>query len=282
MLKLGYVVHFVGAPIMHTLWPWACAISMFQGGLHFALKAWFDPDKPGIEIMYLRLVRKFVLPGTIFLSFLLRYADIENVLVPLNRICDKGVTKAVRDVPWLSTIRVLNERVLAFDVRHRDVVGAAQVSKGGKNPTLDDVVNVLIDNFMSAEQAWGRRVHREWGLFRSMWTGAVLLDRRLDRQDPETWSWISAFAVLGVGCLVVSALSLYLLFFRMLFTGALESLITLNTEVLLGDAVLIFHGLLVTVFLYRTIRNMFYFAVVNTEDDLLQAVPDIMQGGSRS
>merc|ERR1719181_868930 len=110
----------------------------------------------------------------------------------------------------------MNERVLSFDARHRDVVGDCE-RRTGKAPTLFDVVCNMIDNYSSAHSIWERRVHHNWGLFKSLWPASVLLDVRLDRQDPETWEWIKVFGVLGGGCSIVCLLSLYLLFFRMLF-----------------------------------------------------------------
>lgn len=233
------------------------------------LKAYFDPDKTVATEMYVRLLRKFVLPGTIFFSFLLRYADIENTLMPLNRIVEEDYTKNNRKCPWLTKIEVLNERVLAFDARHRDVVGSVK-AKLGQAPTIREVVQSIIDNYDRAHKVWQVRMHRGWGLFRSMWLASVLLDRRLDRHDPETRAWLTVFTILGSGCLAASMCSLYLLFMctdehswqgfflmiKLLVTGDLAMI---DTESMLANAVLLLHGLLIVVFIYRTICSMFYF-----------------------
>merc|ERR1740117_1660604 len=167
MLELKVAIDFANMPVMRTMWPWLCMLSMFQGGCHFLLKAIFDPDLVATE-MYLRLVRKFVLPGTIFFSFLLRYADIENTLVPLNRIVEQDYHKHNRQCPWLSQLQGMNERVFSFDARHRDVVGLVQ-EKLGKPPTVRDIVQNMVDNYDHAYRFWEQRDHRSWGLFRSMW-----------------------------------------------------------------------------------------------------------------
>jgi len=282
MLKLGYVLHFVSAPVMRTLWPWACGLSMFQGGMHFAVKIivkWYLPSsiskEEEIDVMYVRLVRKFVLPGTIFFSFLLRYADIENTLVPLNRICEQDFDKSSRSCPWLGKIQVLNERVLAFDARHRDVVGAARTALG-KKPSLQEIVQNMLDNYEQAHKFWQRRSHRDWGLFRSMWPASVLLDRRIDRHDPDTFAWLCAWAVLCAGCFIVSMGSLYLLFFKMLFT-----VVEPMSETLLADFVLVNHGLLIMMFIYRTIRNMFYFAINEEQKQVLRALDGESQSNAQ-
>lgn len=255
MLRDGYVLHFKSAPILRTVWPWACGVSMLQGGLHFALKAYFAPDQvEGSEMVYVRIVRKFVLPGTIFFAFLLRYANIENTLVPLNRICEQDLTKDKRDCPWLSTVKVLSERVLAFDARHRDVIGQTE-AKLGQPATINDIVQNMLENYDYAHKFWSRRKHRDWGLFRSMWPAAVLVDVRLDRTDPETRAWLTVFAIMVSGCAIVCLGSLYLLFFRMLFLDVAIK------AVLIADAAIVFHGLLILMFIYRTIQNMFYYTM---------------------
>lgn len=230
------------------------------------LKAYFDPEKVVVEMMYVSLVRKFVLPGTIFFAFLLRYADIENTLVPLNRIVEPDYNQATQGCPWLSQIRVLNERILAFDARHRDVVGATQMELG-KAPTIDDIVQNMIDHYDHATIRWQRRMHRDWGLFRSMWPASVLLDGRMDRADADTRAWLTVFVILSSGCALVSIFSLYLLFFKMLWMpvgGTLES------ALILADAVLTFHGMIIIIFIYRTIMNMFYFYIQVKKEKVLR------------
>merc|ERR1719440_715569 len=48
MLKMGYVLDFANSPVMRTIWPWACGISMFQGFLHFVLKAIYTPENGNV------------------------------------------------------------------------------------------------------------------------------------------------------------------------------------------------------------------------------------------
>merc|ERR1719331_613973 len=62
-------------------------------------------------------------------------------------------------------------------------------------------------------------------------------------------------------CGLTSIFSLYMLFFHMLFLG-------LQTEKMLADAVLVFHGVLIVLFIYRTIRNMFAYTVMTEEKRL--------------
>lgn len=260
MLELKFVVDFADSPVMHTLWPLACGISMFQGGFHFILKAYYMPEEV-VSNMFFRLVRKFVLPGTIFFSILWLYADIENTLVPLNRIVEQDYTDTQRHCPWLGKLQAMNERVLAFDARHRDVVGAAQKSLG-HSPTIRDIMLNIIEHYEDARVIWGRLNHRHWGLFRSMWPASVLVDRRLDRNDPETKAWISVYTILATLCSLASLLSMYILsayggcidMMRMVFAGQFS---LIKTETIMANFVLVSHGLLIVVFVYRTVLNMF-------------------------
>lgn len=270
MLKTKYVLDFANSPVMRTIWPWSCGISMFQGGLHFVLKAVYAPDQP-LSVEGLTLLRKFVLPGTIFFSFLLRYADIENTLVPLNRIAEQDYTKTQRNCPWLSQLTVLNERVLAFDTRHRDVVGAT-ASSIGKSPTIDDIIANIIANYDDAHKIWLRRHHHNWGLFKSMWPASVLLDSRLDRKDPETNSWFTVFEICGSSCLMASALSLYILFactsdqawhgfFTLIKFALAGNFGSIESEMVLANMMLMWHAVMIVLFVYRSVFNMFYFSV---------------------
>merc|ERR1719498_204951 len=156
---------------------------MLMGAMHFVLKAFYGPATGGGEYTSIFVTRKFLLPGSLFISFLCRYGNIENTLVPLNRISENDNAKGYNCHSWLAQLSILNERVIAFDVRHRDVVGSSQ-RQVGKAPTPQDVLTNILDNYSKAEVVWARRTHREWGLFRSMWPAAVLLSYRLDRNDP--------------------------------------------------------------------------------------------------
>jgi hypothetical protein len=266
MLKLDVALDFASTPVLKTLWPWAIGLSMLQGALHFVLKVWFEPETVKLA-MYARLVRKFVLPGTIFFTILMRYSDIENTLVPLNRILKQDYTMHTRNCPWVSKIQVLNERVLAFDARHRDVIGSV-MKKLGRAPTVADVVENLVSNYDVAQRCWDKRKHRSWGLFRSMWPTGVLVDKRLDRTDPDTRAWLCAFGILAAGCLVVCVLSLWLLFLesehswiglnvlsRHVWRGEFA---LIESESALANFVLCMHGLAIVIFIQRAIRNMFY------------------------
>lgn len=277
LLKEQRCLDFANIPFMHTIWPWACGFSMFQGALHFVLKCYldtgFDFAHVGFDIeMYLRLLRKFVLPGLIFFSFLGRYADIENVLVPFNRLVELDYTDGTenqRHCIWLTNIFAMNERVLAFDARHRDVIGAAYVEVG-KAPTIQDVIKNIIEHYDKSHETWSKRKHRSWGLFRSMWPSALLLDRRLDWQDSDTRAWLIAFVILVIGCALASCISIIVFFtyggvfslIRMVFSGKIERV---DTETMLDHVVLVCHGLLILSFLHRAARNMHYHAVRSSQ-----------------
>lgn len=266
MLSLGYVLDFTETKIMHTYWPYLFVFSMAQGGAHLLLKMYYDPDPIEVE-SYISLARKFAVPGAIFLSFFFRYADIENTLVPLNQLVERDYTKDDRKFHSLSKLEALNERVLAFDARHRDVVGETWDAIG-KSPALADVFQNIITTYDEAStNFYATRKHYEWGFFRSLWPAAVLLDRRLDREDPSTRSWFEAVTIIAVGCVVVVFFSICFFvasIWRNLILGSQYKKLSIGaidlvTETGLAILVLLCHALLVIHFLNRTIRGMFYF-----------------------
>lgn len=277
MLRRGFVLDFASLPVMRTVWPWACGFSMLQGMLHFVLKIFFDLDKFADvsheeNMLVMLLVRKFALPGAIFFAFLLRYGDIENVLVPLNRIVEQEYTRDARTSPWLAKIEVMNERVYAWDARHRDVVGATQ-TQVGKAPTIDDIVQNIVHNYDHAHKLWQSRAHVRWGLFKSFWPASVILDRRLDwRHDPDTRAWVTVFTILASGCILASMCSLYFLFaststqlwrgtlaiIQSIYSGKHDAA-AIDTETTLANFAMSFHGILVVLFISRTFKNMYHF-----------------------
>merc|ERR1719305_1675648 len=102
----------------------------------------------------------------------------------------------------------MKERVIAFDVRHRDVY-ADTLTEVGRSPTLEDIYQNILKNYGAAREVWHTRMHRSWGFFRSLWPASLLLDRRLDRTDPETKSWLIVSSILMFGCGLISLLSIH-------------------------------------------------------------------------
>jgi hypothetical protein len=260
MLMKSRVIDFADTPIMRTFWPWVCGFSISQGLCHFVLKAVVGQVQWNVEIM--ALARKFVLPGSIFFAVLQHNADIENTLIPLNRIVEQDYTKDNQSCPWLAKLKVLNERVVAWDARHRDVVGDTLDSLSGQAPTIDDIVQNLLGNYDKAHRAWKRQAHRPWGFFRSMWPAAVLVDKRMARHG-DTKTWLVVFAIVSTMCLLTSVFSVYILFTatsQIFEAPALMNGGSLNTEALLYDFVLAWHAILIFAFLTHTVRNMFFHA----------------------
>lgn len=284
MLREGYLVVFQNVPVMNTIWPWVIAISMLQGGLHFVLKAVFHPESHTV-VMWLRLVRKFVLPGSIFFSMLSRYADVENTLVPLNHIAELEHTMEQDFSPWLANMKILNERVLAFDVRHRDVYEDT-LADIGRSPTLKDIILNVIKNYGNAQGVWHTRMHRSWGLFRSLWPASLLLDHRLDTSDPDTHTWLLVCFILLSGCVITSLLSVYIFLSATspdtwhLFARNIKSTFTHEayeaSPTTLGNLVTIIHAVAVVVLLVSTIHNMFYFCF--TPDEVQRAMKKVVTG----
>jgi len=268
LLQLGYVLDFADTHIMHTQWPWVFAFSMIQGGVHLVMKYHYDPN-PGTSIaVFLSIARKFVVPGAIFLSFFVRYAEIENTLVPLNRLAERDYDKDDRTLKFLSKLEAMNERVLAFDARNRDVVGSIK-EEIGRAPALSDIFENLIKTYdEAAERFYTTRKHFGWGFFRSLWPAALLVDRRLNFEDPKTRSWLYAFLAFIVISLVVSLFSIGFFvasIYRNFHIGWLHQQknpsADMVTETLLANAVLLCHLGLVIFFAHRAIRGMFYFEI---------------------
>jgi len=265
MMHAYYVLDFADVPFLHTWWPWLLFISMVQGGLHFALKAHFERNIIAWDL-YGRLVRKFVLPGTIFFQVAMRWVNIENTLIPFNRIIELDYTKTNKHSQWLARVQALNERVLAWDARHRDVIGETEATLG-KPPTVDNIVRNMISNYdkVPDRQSRGQR----WGMFKSMWIASVLLDPRLDRKDPETRSWLMVFAILVTGSGFTSILSFYMLF-RCTETTKWDKIHVVISDIwsrglkyadpgsILANTVILIHAIVIAVFIRHAIRNMFY------------------------
>jgi len=285
MLSLGYVVDFADTHVLHTHWPWLFVLSMVQGGAHLLLKMYFDPEPISLE-SYISLFRKFFVPGAIFLSFFLRYAEIENTLLPLNRLVERDYTKDDRFFPSLASLQALNERVLAFDARTRDVVGDVW-DKNEKRPSLADVFQHIIDTYDEASHRFYRnKKHYEWGFFRSLWPAAVLVDTRLDWHEPKTRSWLCVFAILLAGCIVVLFCSVCFFvasIWRNVLLGAQYRISNFGvvTETGLAIVVLLCHFLVVVFFLNRTIRGMFYFDIRYSEVDKKLSKDDVTVVDSR-
>lgn len=205
---------------------------------------------------------------------LMKYADVENTLVPLNHIAELEVNENQHHSPWLMRLRIMNERVLAFDVRHRDVFADVQ-SQLGKVPNLHEILQNIIDNYEVSRCQWHARVHRQWGLFRSMWPAALLVDRRLDRKDKPTQQWLLTISILLSGCIFTSCLSVYLLIwhtkhfawsaFFSAFKSLLETGHMTDSGHVLVNVVILGHAALLIMLVHHTIHNMFYFQFSEAE-----------------
>jgi len=279
LLQLGYVLDFADSQVLRSSLPWLFAFSMLQGGAHLVLKMWFDPNPIALD-SYVGLVKTFIVPGAIFVSFFVRFAEIENTLIPLNRLVERDYKKGLDeneharsgDLPCLSTLKALNERVLCYDARNRDIVGNA-MEELGRAPKLDDILQNIIDTYAEAsEMFYTKKKHYSWGFFRSLWPAAVLVDKRLDRDDPKTRSWLATFLIVAVGSLVVSFFSTCFFIssiYRNIKLGyehhaeltSVGPLSYVVTESALGNFVLSVHAFYVLYFVHKTIRGMFYFEI---------------------
>lgn len=269
---------------MYTMWPYVIGFSMLQGGLHFALKAWLEPDNLPFEV-WARLLRKFVLPGSIFFSMLFKYADVEKTLVPLNRIAELDLSQAQNYRPWLANAKVVNERVIAFHVRHRDLYSDTMTDIG-RAPRLRDLMQSVINSYESASRSWSARKDGSWGLFRSMWPAELLMNRQLDWNDKETRSWLQVSFIVAGASATLSLLSAYSLLaalssdkwqiFAANIKSAIETRHVSHTATNLALVVSVCHAVLVIVLMVKAIRGMFYFSL--TEGDAHETVKEASEG----
>jgi hypothetical protein len=187
--------------------------------------------------------------------------------------------------PWLANMKILNERVLAFDVRHRDVYEDT-LADIGRSPTLKDIILNVIKNYGNAQGVWHTRMHRSWGLFRSLWPASLLLDRRLDTSDPDTHTWLLVCFILLSGCVITSLLSVYIFLSATspdtwhLFARNIKSTFTHEayeaSPTTLGNLVTIIHAVAVVLLLVSTIHNMFYFCF--TPDEVQRTMKKVVTG----
>lgn len=284
MLRSGFIVTFQASPIMYTMWPYVIGFSMLQGGLHFALKAWLEPDNLPFEV-WARLLRKFVLPGSIFFSMLFKYADVEKTLVPLNRIAELDLSQAQNYRPWLANAKVVNERVIAFHVRHRDLYSDTMTDIG-RAPRLRDLMQSVINSYESASRSWSARKDGSWGLFRSMWPAELLMNCQLDWNDKETRSWLQVSFIVAGASATLSLLSAYSLLaalssdkwqiFAANIKSAIETRHVSHTATNLALVVNVCHAVLVIVLMVKAIRGMFYFSL--TEGEAHETMKEASEG----
>lgn len=183
---------------------------------------------------------------------------------------ERDYTKNNRKFRSLSTLEALNERVLAYMARNVDIVTEAE-RRLGKNPGLNDVFRDIINLYEEASSKYyvPKRKHYEWGFFRSFWPAAILMNRKLDRNDPDTRSWLYVFGIIAIGCIVVVFCSVCFFvasIWRNLILGAQYEKVSIGaidlvTETGLAVLVLLAHGLTVLHFLNKTITGMFYFSI---------------------
>lgn len=273
-LRERHVLDFADTFVMMTQWPWICALSMAQGGLHLVLKMLCEQDVFRLSV-HLEIARRFLVPGCIFLSFFLRYVEIEGSLVPLNRIIERDYTKENRKFHTLGEMKAIYERVACWDARHRDVIGEVMDANGGKPPPLRKVIQNIIDNYENAAaDFYSVKTHFQWGFFRSLWPAALLLDhRRLDWQDQETRHWLVVITVVLAGCLVVSFISLCFFVAAAYRNISIAFLADIDvkyhgfvSETILANVVLVAHALIVLYFLHRTYNGMFHFEIKSSKE----------------
>lgn len=236
------------------------------------LKMYFEKHAINFLAMtsYLPLFKKFVLPCGLFVIFFLRFAEIENTLLPLNRLAERLYNKDCNRLLALADFAVLNERVLAYDARKRDIVGDC-LKELNKAPSIDEIFKHITDNYGEASaRFYSTRKHYGWGFFRSLWPAAVLMDRRLDRQEPKTRSWLYVCGILGAGCVVVLFCSMCF-FIQSIWRNLLLAKYYKSKEIAFGFSVVTETGLAVVVllghlfivmsFFHLAFRGMFYFEI---------------------
>jgi hypothetical protein len=188
---------------------------MLQGGSHFVLKTYIDLRE--VNLHFFRICAaagyKFIIPGIMFLSFFPHYTEVENMLVPLNRIVEQDYTKHNRKCPWLSEIEVANERVLAKDVRDKDIFERSQRLTQKERLTIDDIVDNILLHYENLHAEWlankhsGMESQRAKWVFKAMWPVAVLFHTRMDWQDAETRQWMYVLGIMLSGSLLAIFLS---------------------------------------------------------------------------
>lgn len=212
----------------------------------------------------------------IFFSFFPQYADVENMLVPLNRLVEQDYTQHNRQCPWLAKLVVMNERVLAKDVRNNNTIKRARLALGKDHVTIGEVVDNLMENYDEVHRSWLARTRyesktnrqREW-VFRAMWPVAALTSRNMDWKDPETRDWVVVLGILLSVSVIASGASLFILFWccetsgsplsialwRAWYAGGVKSI---PTDDILANAVMCYHSLVVLWLIYRSVWGMFY------------------------
>jgi len=163
----------------------------------------------------------------------------------------------------------MDERVLAYDASHRDVVGSIK-EEIGKAPALNDIFENLIKTYDEASERFHKMKQKDgiWGFFRSLWPAALLVDKRIDFSDPKTRSWLFVFFTFVAMSLVVSVFSICFFIasiYRNFHIGWLYQQkhpeADAVTETWLANTVVLCHAVLVFYFGHCSLRGMFYFEI---------------------
>lgn len=273
MLSLGHVLHFAEIRILRGPVPWLLLLSMLLGGSHPLLTLVFS-TQPVDWQNYASLLRRFVIPGGVFISLAWKFTDIEGTLVPLNRLVDRDCSKFGRFFPRIAKLQALDELILADWSRRRDIIGDTWDAVGHR-PTLGDVFQHVLDTYEKAVKRYhkrGKEVHYNWTFFKALWPSALLIDARLDWHEKKTRDWLIVLASIFLLCILMLFLSLCF------FVAAVRRNLEIRdhvrssspsrgpvTEIWLAISVLVVHFAAVLFFLDRTLRGMFYFAIKSSE-----------------
>mmetsp|Transcript_11903 Transcript_11903/g.23094 ORF Transcript_11903/g.23094 Transcript_11903/m.23094 type:complete len:398 (-) Transcript_11903:71-1264(-) len=187
LLRAGALLDFENADPKKNLQLWLLVVSLMHGVCHFILKfytskAWktigWEDDRAEIKA----ICQVFLVPSFLFIMLFVSAADVEAVLIPLNKFFEEDVEIAPK---MLGCLNILEEKQLSSVVQRHDFIAKVQGP-----PTIRGVYDEIIRAYPKLEEEEKGPVSMMW----EVWPAILLVDLRL--KDDESSAFRRMFAVL--------------------------------------------------------------------------------------
>jgi len=236
LLRAGALLDFENVRPWENLQLWLLMLSLIHGVCHFILKfytseAWRTIDSADDRAEIRQICQVFLVPSFLFILLFVSAADIEAMLIPLNKYFEEDTELAPK---MLSTLTIFEERQLSLAVQRNDFIAQVQ-----EPPTIRSVYEHIIQAYPRCEEEEEVSV----ALLREMWPAILLVDSRL--KDDESYAFRRMFAVFLVLNVLVHAATIACLMCQALKDLLWDCLQQGYTEDIIPFFVLSGHALLI-------------------------------------
>jgi len=237
-LRAGALIDFENVKPWKDLQMWLLLVSMVHGLCHFILKfytseAWhtkgWEDDKAEIQA----ICQVFLVPSFLFILLFVSAADVEAVLIPLNKYLEEDIVIAPK---MMGCMTIFDEKQLGAAVQRNDFIAEVQ-----QPPTIKGVYEHIIRVYPKCAEA-GEEKESLPSLWQ-MWPATLLVDRRL--KDDDSVAFRRMFAVFLVLSILVHAATMAYLICQALKDLLWDCLRLGHTEDIFGFLVLSGHAVLI-------------------------------------